>query len=106
MDFVERVKTKYTWLSDNDAQRIVDRAKMFYYNLAYPFDLSVDEETHPIEGMRNQTWILTACDEIVERLGFNSAIGYHENGISWSFDNCHLSNFLILQIPSVVGVIK
>lgn len=106
MDFKARVKTKYTWLSDGDIESIVDRAKMFYYNLAYPADLSVDENTHPIVGFRAETWLMTAIDEIVERLGFNSALGYKENGVVWTFDNCHLSNFLIMQIPPVVGVVK
>lgn len=106
MDITARVKSKYSWLSDNDANSIVDRAKMFYYNLAYPADMSVDEQTHPIVGFRTEQWILTACDEIVERLGFNSALGYKENGISWTFDNCHLSNFLVMQVPPVVGVLK
>lgn len=106
MDFSARVKTKYTWLSDNDVASIVDRAKMFYYNLAYPADLSVDEDTYPIVGFRAESWVLTAIDEIVERLGFNSAIGYKENGVVWTFDNCHLSNFLIMQVPPVVGVVK
>lgn len=106
MDFEARVKTKYEWLSDSDIESIVNRAKMFYYNLAYPVDMSVDEDTHPIVGFRAETWLLTAVDEIVERLGFNSSLGYKENGVVWTFDNCHLSNFLISQIAPVVGVIK
>lgn len=106
MDFSEEVKNKYTWLSDKDVSSIVNRAKMFYYNLAYPADLSVDEDTHPIVGFRAETWLMTAIDEIVERLGFNSSLGYRENGVSWTFDNCHLSNFLVMQIPPVVGVVK
>ena len=106
MDFTARLQSKYTWFSESDAQSIVDRAKMFYYNLSYPADKFVDEYTHPIVGFRNEQWILAACDEIVERLGFSSAIAYKENGISFSFDNCHLSKFLIAQLPPVVGVVK
>lgn len=106
MDFIARVKTKYDWLSDEIVADIVDRAKMFYYNLAYPCDMSVDETTYPIIGFRAEQWILAACDEIIERLGFSSALGYRENGVSWTFDNCHLSQFLISQIPPVVGVIR
>lgn len=106
MDIRAEVMSKYRWLDAVDVERIVDRAKMFYYSLAYPADMSVDEDTHPLKGFRVKQWLLTACDEIVERLGFNSAIGYKENGIVWTFDNCHLSNFLVKQISPVVGVIN
>lgn len=106
MDFFARIKAKYSWLGDNDVEDIVNRAKMFYFNLAYPCDMSVDEMTHPIVGIRAENWILTACDEMIERLGFSSALGYRENGVSWTFDNCHLSKFLISQIPPVVGVVR
>lgn len=106
MDYKDRVTTKYPWLSESDVQSIVDRAKMFFYNLAFPSDWSVDEDTHPLVGFRVEQWILAACDEIVERLGFNSALAYKENGVVWTFDNCHLSKFLISQIPPIVGVIK
>jgi hypothetical protein len=108
MDFAAEVRTKYPWLANNEplVTGIVNKAKMFYYNLSYPADLSVDETTHPITGFRAEQWLLLACEEIVERLGFNSAIGYKENGIVWTFDNCHLSSFLIALLPPVVGVVK
>ena len=32
-------------------------------------------------------------DELVERLGFNSALGYRENGINWNFDDAWVSRF-------------
>lgn len=105
MDFIARVRTTYDWLSMADATRIVDKAKMFYYSLRYPCDLSVDEETCPLKGFRVEQWILAACDEIVERLGFNSAVGYRENGVTWSFDNAQLSKALIDMVTPVATVI-
>jgi hypothetical protein len=105
-DFNAIVQSKYAWLSYNDAEAIVNKAKMFYYNLRYPADLSVDETSKKISGFRNEQWILSACDEIIERLGFSSAIGYRENGVTWSFDNTHLSSFLISQIQPIMGTIK
>jgi hypothetical protein len=53
-----------------------------------------------------QQWLLSACDEIVERLGFNSATGYRENGVNWSFDGAQLSDRLVSLIKPTVGVIR
>lgn len=105
MDFVARVRAKYNWLSFADATSVVDKAKLFYYSLRYPCDLSVDEENCPLVGFRVQQWILAACDEIVERLGFNSAVGYRENGVNWTFDNAELSKALMDMVTPVATVI-
>ena len=105
MDFVARVRAKYEWLSVTDAASIVDKAKMFYYSLRYPCDLSVDEATCPLKGFRVEQWILAACDEIVERLGFNSSVGYRENGVTWSFDGAQLSMALCNMVTPVATVI-
>jgi hypothetical protein len=48
---------------------------------------------------------LSACDEIIERLGFNSAVGYKENGVSWSFDGAQLSNKLCSLVTPISSVI-
>lgn len=106
MDFVTEIKTQYPWLSDSDIKRFVDRAKMFYYDILYPTNREVDEETHPIKGFRNEQWILTACEELIERQGFSSAVAYRENGISWTFDNAYLSQTLRDSLVSIVGVFE
>ena len=105
MDFETMVKASYPYLSDCDAKRIVNKAKMFYYSLAYPADKSIDEDTLPIKGFRAEQWVLSACDELVERLGFSNAIAYRENGVSWTFDNAHLSDRLVSMIMPQAGVI-
>ena len=94
MEFVEKVKTKYPYLSERDTLAIVDRAKMFYYSLKFPFIHDIDENAHPITAFIEKNWVLSACDELVERLGFNSATGYRENGVSWTFDGAQLSDRL------------
>ena len=105
MDFIATVKNKYG-LTLEDTTAIVNRAKMFYYGLKYPCDPLADEKTRPIEGFFAQNWILSACDELVERLGFNSAVGYRENGVNWSFDGAQLSERLVSLIKPVVGVVR
>lgn len=94
MEFVKKVKSKYPYLSECDALAIVDRAKMFYYSLKFPYEPLVNENTHPIKAFIEKNWVLSACDELVERLGFNSATGYRENGVSWTFDGAQLSDRL------------
>lgn len=105
MDFEAQLKAKYDYMSSCDIQRIVDKAKMFYYGLSYPVDESIDINTHPIKGFRDEQWVLSACEELIERLGFSSATAYKENGVSWTFENAHLSNLLISMITPKVGVI-
>lgn len=105
MDFETAVKASYPYLDDCDVRRIVNKAKMFYYSLSYPVDKSIDVDTHPIKGFRAEQWVLSACDELVERLGFSSAVAYKENGVSWTFDGAYLSDRLISVITPRVGVI-
>jgi hypothetical protein len=103
MDFVVKVRRKYPYLTPNDASDIVDKAKMFYFALQYPCEPFVTEAERPIESFFAKQWILSACEELVERLGFNSATGYRENGVSWSFDGAELSDRLCNLIKPFAG---
>ena len=105
MDFIAKVKSKYPWLSVEECSDIVFKAKMFYYGLKYPFEPFLTEADRPITGFFTENWILSACDELVERLGFNSAVGYRENGVNWTFDGAQLSDRLVSLIKPIVGVI-
>ena len=105
MDFIARVKSKYPHLTDNDASAIVDKAKMFYYGAMFPCEPNVSEETRPIESFFEKQWIISACDELVERLGFNSATAYRENGVSWTFGDAEISERLMSVIKPTIGVI-
>ncbi len=106
MDFVTEITTAYPYLSVEDAKRIVNRAKMYYYGRKYPYRLNVDEKTKPIVTFKDRMWILEACEELIERLGFSSALAYRENGISWTFDNTKLSRTLLSQIIPIAGGIN
>lgn len=105
MDFVTTIKTKYPHLDKTDVEQIVDKATMFYYALRYPCDLNVSKETKPINSFMAERWILSACDEIIERLGFNSATAYHENGLSWTFDGAELSDRLCNLIKPIAQIV-
>lgn len=105
MDFIAQIRTKYPYLTTEDASEIVDKAKMFYFGLQYPCEPNADETTRPITTFFAKRWITSACDELVERLGFNSATGYRENGVAWTFDNAELSDRLCGLIKPIIGVI-
>lgn len=106
MDFVSQVKKKYPYMAIEDVSSVVNKAKMFYYGLKYPCEPLLTEAEKPIEGLVAEIWIMSACDEIVERLGFSSSVGYKENGINWSFDGAQLSDRLVSLIKPTIGVIK
>lgn len=105
MDFEAQVKSKYTYICPRDITRIVDKAKAFFFMLRYPCEPNADEQTRPIAFFKDQQWVLIACDELIERLGFGSATSYKENGVSWTLDNAQLSTTLINMITPIVGVL-
>ena len=108
MDFEREVREKYPHFANDERliKGLVAKAKMFFYGLRYPNEPLLTEEDRPIIGFFFQQWILSAIDEMVERLGFNSTVGYRENGTTWSLDGAQLSNRLVNLIVPVVGVIN
>lgn len=105
MDFDAQVKSKYPYICPRDIARIVDKAKAFFFMYTYPCEPNADENTRPIEFFKDQQWVLMACDELIDRLGFGSATSYKENGVSWSFDNAQISFTLINLTNPVIGVL-
>lgn len=108
MDFENEVREKYPHFANDNrlVKGLVAKAKMFYYSLKYPNEPLANETDNPINGFVAQQWILSAIDEMVERLGFNSTVGYRENGTTWSLDGAQLSNRLVNLIVPIVGVIN
>ena len=105
MDYVTRIQTKYPWLSAEDAEEIIAKAKMFYYSIVYKSDLTYYDE-NDMETPRKTAWLNACCDEIVERAGCSSATAYRENGLQINFDHSQISIGLISMLPPVVGVIS
>lgn len=105
MDYVTRLKSKYPWLSDDDADEVVSKAKLFYYSIVYKSNISFYDEDD-VDTPRKIAWVMSCCDEIVERAGCSSATAYRENGLQINFDNSQISLGLINMLPSVIGVLK
>lgn len=104
MDFVANLVKRYG-LRIEDAEIIVNKAKAIYYGATYPCEPFLTEETRPIVGFFEVNWVLMACDELVERLGFNSATGYKENGVSFTLDGAEVSDRLMGMLKPTVGVL-
>jgi hypothetical protein len=92
MELCVEIKTRYPHIEDNDVERILDKAKYIYYKSKFPHE-ATPEISHPISSYMAIQDVLQISDELVERLGFNTATGYHENGITWSFDDAWISRF-------------
>ena len=104
-EFTTTLLDKYKYMEAGDLKKIVQKAKMFYYGLRYPCKFDLTEDNTPINSYFEEQWILSACDEIIERLGFSSATAYSENGVHWSFDGCELSSRLTNLIKPIVGTL-
>lgn len=107
MYFEKEVKEKYPHFANDNrlVNSLVAKAKMFYYGLKYPNEPLANETDKPIVGFVAEQWILSAIDEMVERLGFSSSVAYKENGTTWTLDGAQLSNRLVKLIVPVIGVI-
>ena len=105
MDFVTEVRKLYPWLDTYTAERLVTRAKFYFFSYTYPCEPNADETVHPITNFKDQQWILEACEDLAQRVGIDSSIGYKENGLSVTYDGAKLSNRLVDTIKPIIGVV-
>ena len=107
MDFVAKVKTKYSYMAEDEISTLVDRAKSICIEYLYPADLSINYENFDWENnKRFDMWILDCVDELVERLGISSVVSYKENNMSWTFDRAGVSQGLLDRLPRMARAIN
>ena len=93
MDFCAEFSVRYPHITEiEDVERIVNKAKFIYYASKFPHETS-PEKDHPIKTFMQKEAFWQIADELIDKLGFNSALGYSENGMSWSFDDAWISRF-------------
>jgi hypothetical protein len=102
---VAEVIIKYPWLRHDEANDLVRNAIGWFYSLRYPCEPSVTLETRPIDSFMDIWAVERICDEIAQRNGFNTSLGYRENGIQFTFDSAWISESLRKSIVPIVGVI-
>lgn len=104
-NIVAKVKNKYPWLSAEEANELVENAMGWFYVLRYPCEPTASKETRPVDTFIDEWAVKRLCDEIAQRNGFNTALGYRENGIQFTFDSSWISEGLRKAIVPIVGVI-
>ncbi len=102
---VAKVKSKYTWLSQDESRELVNNGLGWFYVLRYPCEPTASIESRPIDTFVDEWAVMRLCDEIAQRNGFNTALGYRENGIQFTFDSAWISEGLRKAIVPVIGVI-
>lgn len=105
MELVSKVRIKYPWLSLEEARQLVEQATAIFYGLCYPCEPNANSKTRPIETFMDKQNVLWICDEIAQRNGFNSAVGYRENGINYEYDGAWVSERIVNSIKPIIGVI-
>ena len=102
---IEKVRIKYSWLSSDEAVELAENGLGWYYALRYPCEPTANQYSRPLDTFMDRWSVERICDEIAQRNGFNTALGYRENGISFTFDSAWISEGLRRSITPVMGVI-
>jgi hypothetical protein len=102
---VAKIRIKYSWLSQEDATELVNNGIGWFYSLRYPCEPTASPETRPIDTFMDSWVVERLCDEIAQRNGFNTSLGYRENGIQFTFDSAWISEALRKAIVPIVGVV-
>lgn len=106
MDNIKKsVQTKYSYLSEQELNELVENAVGWFYALRYPCEPNITEKSRPIQSYMDKWCVKRLCDEIAERNGFNTSLGYRENGIQFTFDSAWISETLKKAIVPIVGVV-
>ena len=102
---IEKIRIKYSWLTLEEANELAENGLGWYYALRYPCEPTASQETRPIDTFMDRWAVERLCDEIAQRNGFNTALGYRENGIQFTFDSAWISEALRKAIVPVIGVV-
>lgn len=102
---VAKVSSKYPWLNPQEAEELVENGIGWFYSLRYPCEPTASLENRPIDSFMDNWAVERLCDEIAQRNGFNTALGYRENGVQFTFDSAWISEALKKAIVPIVGVI-
>ena len=102
---ITKVRIKYSWLRYDQAEELVENAMGWFYSLRYPCEPTASPETRPLDTFIDSWAVERLCDEIAQRNGFNTSLGYRENGVQFTFDSAWISETLRKAIVPIVGVI-
>lgn len=101
----DKVRIKYSWLTYEEAVELAENAVGWYFSLRYPSEPFADPSNRPLATFMDRWAVERICDEIAQRNGFNTSLGYRENGVQFTFDSAWISESLKKAIVPVIGVI-
>lgn len=105
MDLSLMVKTKYSYLSNDEVELFLNKAKSICVEQLYPSDLSVNYLNFDWNNPRFETWLLDCVDELIERQGISSVTAYKENGMSWTFGKAGVSQGLLDRLKPIARAV-
>lgn len=97
-------KNKYDYLTERQVDDLYNCSLNLYLSLSFPLDRSIMEI--PQEYARDVSIVREIMTETLERDGFSSATAYSENGMSFTFDNAHISKQLLSMITPKAKVVN
>ena len=106
MDIKTAVRCKYDYMSDEEIEMLINRAKSIAVEQLYPADLSVNYLNFDWTNPRYEMWLLDCVDELVERQGVSSVTAYRENGMSWTFGRAGVSQALLDRLPKIARAVR
>lgn len=107
MDFKKAIKIKYSYLSDDEIELLLNSAKSICIEQIYPSDLSINYLNFDWDSeARFDIWLLDCVDELIERAGIKSVTAYKENGMSWNFDRAGVSQALLDRLPRMARAVS
>jgi hypothetical protein len=104
-EIIANLRIKYSWLTEQEITALANNALGWYYSLRYPCEPTATISTRPINTFMDSWSVERICDEIAQRNGFNTSLGYRENGIQFTFDSAWISEALRKAIVPIVGVV-
>lgn len=106
MDLHEVIERKYAYMSYDEVEMFINKAKSIAIDQLYPNDLSINYINFDWTNPRFDMWLLDCVDELVERVGISSVTSYKENGMSWTFDRAGVSQALLDRLPRNIGIVR
>jgi hypothetical protein len=97
-------KSKYNYLTDDQVEDLYKTSLNLYLSLSFPLDRSI--VSMPEEYARDISIVRMIMTETLERDGFSSATAYSENGMSFTFDNAHISKQILSLITPKSKVVS
>lgn len=91
---------EHSYLTDDEVDRLIDKATGIYLDLSFPFDHSI--EAIPENRPRAVQWVRDCMQEILDRNGIN-ARSYSENGLTIIYDSTMISNGLRNRLTPKAG---